>query len=374
MSTHHVKEFTSTVLDKPLREFSICCPLHLFAFERFKEVLLKGGYEIAHPSGVFYHRPSRELIYPEIERFDKPYKINFLTTLDSREIQSLFFQALREEYKNKYVLIEGTESYKIQNNLSGSHFDEIKLTLPQSVIAILENSLWNFEEYCNRFLNYNLSNTLGILLYGPPGVGKSFILRSYFNKLLLERNFTLVQVYQKCLKADLNLSVLLHSCQALFPCILFLEDIDMMFKDREERTGTLAGLLLETFEGLSQVEKVVLIATSNNVDVIEKALLRPGRIDYPIRIENPSKSAKELVLSEYLDGSDLNLPLPLKEMVVNSVDTFAELKGSFQHLLRTYLSTGSFPSLESVSKLINTWKEAKAVGVLKEKERKAGLI
>lgn len=316
MSTHYVKEFTSPILDKPLREFSICCPLHFFAFERFKEVLLKNGYEIAHPSGVFFHRPSRELIYPEIERFDKPYKINFLTTLDSREIQALFFQALREEYKNKYVLIEGIESYKIQNSFSGPHFDEIKHTLPLSVIAILQNSLSNFEEYCNRFLNYNLSNTLGILLYCPPGVGKSFILKSYFNKLLLERNFTLVQVYQKCLNADLNLSELLDSCQALFPRILFLEDIDMKFKDRQERTRSLVGFLLETFEGLSQVEKVVLVATSNNVDVIEKALLRPGRIDYPIKIEKPSRSAKELVLSKYLDGLDLSLPLPLKETLI----------------------------------------------------------
>lgn len=43
-------------------------------------------------------------------------------------------------------------------------------------------------------------------------------------------------------------------------------------------------------------------------------------------------------------------------------------------MLRTYLSTGSFPSLETVSKLINTWKEAKVVGGLEEKERKVGLI
>jgi SpoVK/Ycf46/Vps4 family AAA+-type ATPase len=168
--------------------------------------------------------------------------------------------------------------------------------------------------------------------------------------------------------------VLLNSCKALFPCILFLEDIDIKFKDREERVGSLAGFLLETFEGLSQAEKIVLIATSNNVDVIEKALLRPGRIDYPIEIKKPSKSAKELVLSKYLDGLDFNLPLYLKETLINSVDTFAELKGAFQHVLRTYVSAGDFPPVEEVTKMIRIWKEAKVVGVSGERERKIGIV
>ncbi len=329
-TSYCLKSYTSPVLDKPLKEYKINCPLHFFAFGKFQGVLLKSGYEVAHPSGVFFHRPSRELIYAVIEGPHSPYTLNIITTLDFQELENLFSQAIREEYKNRYVLIEGKESCKIQNILSGPPFDEIKHTLPQSAITILENSLWNFEEFCNRFSKYNLSNTVGILFYGPPGIGKTFILKSYFNKLLLERNFTVVQVYQECLNEDLNISVLLNSCRALFPCILFLEYIDIKFKDREERAGSLAGFLLETFEGLSQVEKIMLIATSNNVDVIEKALLRPGRVDYPIEIKKPSKSAKQLVLSKYLDGLDFNLPLPLKETLINSVDTFAELKGAFQ--------------------------------------------
>jgi len=370
---HQIKEFTSPVLDMPLRKYKIHCPLHFFAFGTFKKVLLKNGYEVAHPEGIFYHRPNRALIYPTIAGPHEYYTLMFLTTLDFKDLENLFFQAFNEDYKNKYVLIEGIESCRVRNSLSGPHFDEIKHTLPQSVVTILENSLWKFEDFCNRFSRYNMSNTLGMLFYGKPGVGKTYILRSYFNKLLLERNFTIVQVYQDCLDY-MNMSVLLNSCQALFPCILFLEDIDVNFKDRREPANSLVGFLLETFEGLLNVEKVVLIATSNNVDMIEKALLRPGRIDYLVELEKPSKSAKELVLSNYLNGSDLNLPDPLKELLINNVDTFAELKGGFQHLLRTYVTKGDFPSMEEVSRLIRTWKEAKVVGGLENGERRMGLV
>ncbi len=373
MRMNLIEEFTSPVLDKPINKFAISCPLYFFAFGRFKEVLIKTGYEIAHPEGMFFHRPSRELIYAEIGELNKPYTINFLTTFDLDELESLFSQAICEEYKNKYLLIEGTESCRIRDCLNGPHFDEIKHTLNQAVVDILQNSLWNFEGFCNRYSRYNLSNTLGILFYGPPGVGKTFILRSYFNKLLLERNFTIIQVYQECLDC-LNISVLINSCRALFPCILFLEDIDIKFKDRKEGVLSLTGFLLETFEGLSQAEKVVLIATSNDVDVIEKALLRPGRIDYPVMIEKPSKSAKELALSKYLDGLDFNLPLPLKEVLINHSDTFAELKGAFQHVLRIYSNTGEFPSMEEVERLIRIWNKAKVLGISEKKEKRMGLL
>jgi len=271
-----IKEFSSPLLEKPLKEYSICCPLHFFAFESFKETLLKNGYEIVHPEGIYFHRVSRDLIYPEIERHEPPYAIYALTTLDFKDLENFFFNSFIEVFKNRYVLIEGTKAIRIQDSLSSPYFDQIKHTLPETIVSILENSLWNFEEFCKRFSRNNLSPTLGILLYGPPGVGKTFVLRSYFNKLLQEKGFTIVQIYQGCLEY-INMSVLLSSCKALFSCVLFLEDIDIKFKDREERMGTLAGFLLETFEGLSQAENVVLVATSNNVEVIEKALLRPGR-------------------------------------------------------------------------------------------------
>ena len=122
---HQIKEFTSPVLDKPLKSYKIVCPLHYFAFGGFKEILLKSGYELAHPQGIFFHRPGRDLIYAEGEGFHGHFTLNVLTTLDFQELESLFSQAFLEEYKNKYVLVEGTESMRIRDSLNGPSFDEI---------------------------------------------------------------------------------------------------------------------------------------------------------------------------------------------------------------------------------------------------------
>ncbi|HEX3036622.1 MAG TPA: hypothetical protein VHT73_16115 [Thermodesulfobacteriota bacterium] len=67
-------------------------------------------------------------------------------------------------YKNKYVLIGGRDACSIRDGLNVPHFEEIKHTISQSVSGVLENSLWNFEDFCGRFSKYNLSSTLGILL------------------------------------------------------------------------------------------------------------------------------------------------------------------------------------------------------------------
>ena len=122
------------------------------------------------------------------------------------------------------------------------------------------------------------------------------------------------------------------------------------------------------------LQKVALVATTNNVGVIEKALLRHGRIDYLMEVKKPSKSAKKLVLSQYLDGSNLNLPLPLKETLINSADTFAELKGALQHMLRAYVSTGDFPPVEEVARMIGIWKEARVEGISEKRESRIGMV
>ena len=112
--------------------------------------------------------------------------------------------------------------------------------------------------------------------------------------------------------------------------MLFIEDIDLNFQDRrDEQFGNIAGDLLETLEGLHKAENVVLIATSNSVDVIDKALLRPGRFDYLIEIERPTSNAKKLALSKYEEDVDFNLPDNLCNQIVEICETFA---GTERHI------------------------------------------
>lgn len=367
-----IKEYISPFFDKQIEEYNICCPLHYFSTSKLHEILLKHGYEIVHPEGVYFLRSERELVYAI--RDDNSFSLQIFTTLEYSNLEKLFLEAFNREYKNKYVLIQGL-SRKIETGFNAPDFEKIKHTLSQPVVSILENRLWNYQEFCARFSDKGLSNTLGILLYAPPGFGKSFILRSFLNKMIREKDFTVVQIYQRSI-SKLSLSQLLDSCKSLFPCVLFIEDIDLRFKDRHEANfgESIAGELLETFEGMHQVENVVLIATSNSVDVIEKALLRPGRFDYLLEIEKPSNHAKELALSNLIEEVDIEIPGELAEKLIEESETFAELKGAFQHVVMKFLSTAEFPHSEEISQLTNRWKETRINGISIMDHRKLGLI
>lgn len=370
MNADILRRFMSPLISKPILEQSICCPLYYNASDSFHEILCNNGYELILPEGVYFLREEKEIIAFYKDSME-PFTIEFYTTLKLPKLENLFADAIRKEYKNKYVLIRGS-SLIIQKGLKSPKFDIIKHTLSSNAVSKLENSIYNFEVFCEKYSNAHLSNTLGLLLYAPPGYGKSFILRSLLNKLLKEMNFTIVQLHQATIM-NINLSQLLDNCKLLFPCIFFIEDIDLMFYDRKlGRSAT--GELLETLEGLYQVENVVIIATTNSVDEIDKALLRPGRFDYLIEIESPSSESKKSVVNEYMKEIDFDIPETILEQLVKVSETFAELKGGFQHLVRTYMSTNTFPSNKDIEEISYGWKESRTNGVIRADKRKVGLI
>lgn len=372
MHPRDVREYISPLFNKSTEDISISCPLHYFAVTGFKQTLLKSGYELAHPEDLYHNKSSKDFI--NVERDDSSYQLDFITTLNFSELENYFHTTFKNKYKGKYILIQGSKIL-IKSGLDTVEYEEIKNTIPENVVSILESSLWNYKEFCNRYAGKNLSNTLGLLLYAPPGYGKSFILRSYLNKLITERDFTVVQVYNRSI-SQVNLSQLLDSCSSLFPCILFIEDIDLKFQDRRDmQFGNIAGDLLETLEGLNKAENVVLIATSNSVDVIDKALLRPGRFDYLIEIERPTTNAKKLALTKYEEDVDFELPDNLNDQVVEVCETFAELKGTFQYIALAYMTSGNFPSIDEIYSMTNRWKDTRLDGVpVAEARNKVGLI
>lgn len=288
-----------------------------------------------------------------------------------RQLEEMFADAIKKEYRNKFLIIRG-RSLKIQTEIKAPEFDQIKASISGSVVSKLENAFYNYEHFCERYSKNYLSNTLGLLLYAPPGYGKSFILRSLLKKLLEKNSFTVVQVHQGSI-AHINLSQLLDSCKIVFPCVLFIEDMDLLFYDRHQGRGAAIDLL-ETLEGLYQAENVAILATSNNVNDIDRALLRPGRFDYLIEIEAPTQEAKKVALSEYLQEIDFEIPEAILEKLIEISSTFAELKGSFQHVVRTYLGSGEFPDFKEVEKMTVAWKESRLNGSIKSEERKVGLI
>ena len=183
------------------------------------------------------------------------------------------------------------------------------------------------------FAEYDLPAPKGILLYGPPGCGKTLIakavanslakkvaettgddnVRSYFlnikgpellNKYVGETERQIRQVFQRAReKADEGM-----------PVIVFFDEMESLFRTRgtgisSDMESTIVPQLLAEIDGVESLRDVIVIGASNREDLIDPAILRPGRLDVKIKIERPNEEAAVQIFSRYLTA-DLPLDRP----------------------------------------------------------------
>jgi proteasome-associated ATPase len=191
--------------------------------------------------------------------------------------------------------------------------------------------------HADLFAEHQLKPPKGILLYGPPGCGKTLIAkavanslakkvaevtgqpsgRSYFlnikgpellNKYVGETERQIRLIFQRA-KEKSNEGV---------PVIVFFDEMDSIFRTRgsgvsSDVENTIVPQLLSEIDGVEQLKNVIVIGASNREDMIDPAILRPGRLDVKIKIERPNADAARDIFSKYLLAS-----LPLAEEVVTS--------------------------------------------------------
>jgi len=181
------------------------------------------------------------------------------------------------------------------------------------------------------FAEHQLPAPKGILLYGPPGCGKTLIakavanslarkvgelkgnenVRSYFlnikgpellNKYVGETERQIRLVFQRAReKADEGV-----------PVIVFFDEMDSLFRMRgsgisSDMESTIVPQLLAEIDGVEALRNVIVIGASNREDLIDPAILRPGRLDVKIKIERPDETAAQQIFARYLTTD-----LPLK--------------------------------------------------------------
>jgi proteasome-associated ATPase len=180
------------------------------------------------------------------------------------------------------------------------------------------------------FTEYQLPAPKGILLYGPPGCGKTLIakavanslakkvaevtgntnIRSYFlnikgpellNKYVGETERQIRLVFQRARE----------KAEEGVPVIVFFDEMDSLFRTRgtgisSDMESTVVPQLLAEIDGVEALKDVIVIGASNREDLIDPAILRPGRLDVKIKIERPNEEAAAQIFGRYL-GSDLPL-------------------------------------------------------------------
>jgi proteasome-associated ATPase len=196
--------------------------------------------------------------------------------------------------------------------------------------------------HADLFAEHRLPAPKGILLYGPPGCGKTLIAkavanslarkvaaatgdekgRSYFinikgpellNKYVGETERQIRMVFQRAREKS----------EEGWPVIVFFDEMDSMFRTRgtgvsSDMESTIVPQLLAEIDGVEGLRNVIVIGATNREDLIDPAILRPGRLDVKIKIERPNKEAATQIFSRYLTEE---IPLAAGESVTEMIAT-----------------------------------------------------
>lgn len=157
-----------------------------------------------------------------------------------------------------------------------------------------------------RYYNFGARMPRGVLLVGPPGVGKTMIAKAVAAEadvpFFYQSGASFVQIYVGM--GAKRVHELFAAAKKNAPSIIFIDEIDAVGKKRDggrndEREGTLNQLLTE-MDGFEETSGIVVIAATNNIDVMDGALLRAGRFDRRIFVELPTASERVSILEKYL--------------------------------------------------------------------------
>ena len=197
---------------------------------------------------------------------------------------------------------------------------ETQVILPAETLATIQRQVVGVAEHRERLLGAGQHLKRGLLLYGPPGVGKTHSVRYLTSQL---EGVTIVQ-----LTGD-SLGLISTACsvaRTLQPAMVVVEDVDLIAEDRGMHPGhhPLLFQLLNEMDGLAEDVDVVFLLTTNRADLLEPALAaRPGRVDQAVPLDLPDGEARARLFELYrgglvIDQSRLNTVIARTEGVTAS--------------------------------------------------------
>src|SRR6202023_3556605 len=162
----------------------------------------------------------------------------------------------------------------------------------------------------------------GVLLYGPPGTGKTLLARAVAG----EAGVPFFSISgSDFVEMFVGVGALFEQAKQNSPCIIFMDEIDAVGRHRgaglggghDEREQTLNQLLVE-MDGFEMKDNIILIAATNRPDILDPALLRPGRFDRQIAVDRPDRNGRRKILEVHSKGKPLATEIDLDALAAGT--------------------------------------------------------
>lgn len=250
--------------------------------------------------------------------------------------------ALRRVYRNKIVeLTEISDSSSLRvthqdfesalANVKPSAMREVLVEIPKDVSwdsiggldevkqLIIENVVYGIQKP-ESFVAVGIKPARGLLLYGPPGTGKTLLAKVVARES--GANFIAIrgpEVRSKWFgESEEKIRFIFSKAREVAPCVIFFDEIDAIAPARGREasglTDTIVNQLLSEMDGIEKNDNIFVIGATNRAELIDPALLRPGRFEYQVFVPLPDKKARESIFSVHLRNKPISQEVNLDEL------------------------------------------------------------
>ena len=170
----------------------------------------------------------------------------------------------------------------------------------------------------------------GILLHGPPGTGKTLIAKALAK--MTDSNFISIKGPELLSKwvgeSEKGVREIFRKARQASPCIIFLDEVDALVPRRESGgsdshvTENVVSQILTEIDGLEELNNVLIIGATNRLDIVDEALLRPGRFDRIIKVPNPDEKGRQHIFGIHTKNKPLGSDVKISE-IVKLTDNFS---------------------------------------------------
>lgn len=239
-------------------------------------------------------------------------------TIPPEVLENLF--VTKEDFLEALKSISPSALREVFIEVPDIHWDDIGglLELKETLIEAVEWPLTHADD----FKRIGIQPSKGILLFGPPGTGKTMLSKAVATESTA--NFISVKGSEILSKwfgeSERKIAEIFKKAKQASPCIIFFDEIDAIAPIRGSAAGEprvverMVNTLLSEMDGLEELRGVVVIGATNRPDLMDPALLRPGRFDEVVLVPPPDEKARLDILKVHIKNMALDQDVNLKEL------------------------------------------------------------